>query len=91
MHVYTQKSRQKPVDNNLTDFPNNSRYMTGSTSRPQALQETDASAIAADYSRIGPSYKTIDSSGSRRQQPVAAAGRRNVAGLHAIGRALREV
>ena len=57
--------------------------MTGSTSRPQALrldlQETDASAVAADYSRIGPSYETINSSSSRRQQPVAAVGRRNVA------------
>ena len=55
--------------------------MTGSTSGPQALQETDASAAAADYSRIGPSYETIDSSGLRRQQPVAVAGRRNVTGL----------
>ena len=55
--------------------------MTGSTNRPQVLQETDASAAAADYSRIGPSYETIDSSGLRRQQPVAAAGRRNVVGL----------
>ena len=55
--------------------------MTGSTSRPQALQETDASTAAADYSRIGPSYETIDVSSSRRQQPVAAAGRKNVTGL----------
>ena len=53
--------------------------MTGSTSGPQALQETDASTAAADYSRIGPSYETIDSSGPGRQQPVAAAGRRNIA------------
>ena len=53
--------------------------MTGSTSRPQALQETDAGVVAADYSRIGPSYETIDLSSSRRQQPVAAAERRNVA------------
>ena len=59
--------------------------MTGSTSGPQALQvETDASAAAADYSRIGPSYETIDSSSPRRHQPVAAAGRRNVAGLQLV-------
>ena len=60
------------------------RYMESSTSRAQALQETDASTVAADYSRIGPSYESIDSSSSRRQQPVAAAGRRNVAGLQLV-------
>ena len=51
--------------------------MTGSRSRSQALQETetDASATAADYSRIGPSYETIDSSGPRRQRTGPAAGR----------------
>ena len=85
LHAFIIKiSRQKSVDNNLTEIPNNSRYTTGSTNRPQVLQETDASAVAADYSRIGPSYETIDSSSSRRQQPVAAAGRRNVAGLQFV-------
>ena len=51
--------------------------MTGSRSTSQALQETetDASAAVVDYSRIGPSYETLDSSGPRRQQTGAAAGR----------------
>ena len=72
-------SRQKPIDNNSTEIPtrNNLSYVTGSRSRSQALQETetDASATAADYSRIGPSYETIDSSGPRRQRTGAAAER----------------
>ena len=47
--------------------------MTSSTNGSQA-QGTDTST-AAEYSRIGPSYETID---SRRQQPVAG---RSVAAL----------
>ena len=54
----------------------NSRYITSSTSGLQA-QGTDASA-AADYSRIGPSYETID---SRRQHQPEAGGRGNVVTL----------
>ena len=73
--------RQISDGNNSVKIP---RYMESSTSRAQALQETDASTVAADYSRIGPSYETIDSSSSRRQQPVSAAGRRNVAGLQLV-------
>ena len=39
----------RPVDNNPTDFPNNLRYVTSSTTGLQA-QGTDASAAAAlDY------------------------------------------
>ena len=49
--------------------------MTGSRSRSQALQETNASVAAADYSRIGPSYETINSSSPRRQRTGAAAER----------------
>ena len=49
--------------------------MTGSRSRSQALQETDASVAAADYSRIGPSYEIINSSSPRRQRKGPAAGR----------------
>ena len=57
----------------------NSRYITSSTSGLQA-QGTDASA-AADYSRIGPSYETID---SRRQHQPEAGGRGNVAVLASL-------
>ena len=67
-----------PVDRNSTDVPvrrNVSYANTAShstTSGSQGAQgaagqnETDTAA-AADYSRIGPSYETID---SRRQQPA---------------------
>ena len=72
LHVY-KKSRQKPTDKNSKEVPNNLRYVTSSTSGFQS-RGTDASAVA-EYSRIGPSYETID---SRRQQPVAG---RNVAAL----------
>jgi hypothetical protein len=48
-----------------------------STTGSQA-QGTDASAAAADYSRIGPSYETID---SRRQHQPEASGRGNMAAL----------
>ena len=69
----------RPTDNNPTDFPNNSRYVTSSTTGPGLqAQGTDASAAAADYSRIGPSYETID---SRRQHQPEAGGRGNVAAL----------
>ena len=67
------KSRQRPIDNNSKEIPDNSRYVISSTNGSQA-QGTDAST-AAEYSRIGPSYETID---SRRQQPMAG---RNVAAL----------
>ncbi len=49
--------------------------MTSSTTGSQA-QGTDASAAAADYSRIGPSYETID---SRRQHQPEAGGMGNTA------------
>ena len=75
----------RSVDRNSTDVPvrRNMSYATTPlhSSRPQAVQavraagqnETDA---AGDYSRIGPSYETID---SRRQQPaVTTAGRSRV-------------
>jgi hypothetical protein len=69
--------KSRPVDNNSTDFPNISRYVTSSTTGSQG-QGTDASAAAADYSRIGPSYETID---SRRQHQPEAGGRGNMAAL----------
>ena len=65
--------RQKPVDNNSKEIITNSRYVTSSTSG-YPFQATDTGATA-EYSRIGPSYETID---SRRQQPVAG---RNAAAL----------
>ena len=84
MHVYT--------DKNLGKSPLTITYINRLPQQlevhdrlnkhiPQVLQEIDASTAAADYSRIDPSYETIDLSSSRRQQPVAAAGRRNVVGL----------
>jgi hypothetical protein len=51
--------------------------VTSSTTGSQG-QGTDASTAAADYSRIGPSYETID---SRRQHQPEAGGRGNTAAL----------
>ena len=65
---------------NYRTVGNNSRYIISSTSGLQA-QGTDASAAAADYSRIGPSYEAID---SRIQHQPEAGGRGNVATLASL-------
>ena len=55
-----------PVSRNI------SYVTTSSTSGAQATDTGGQSGAAAEYSRIGPSYEfTVNSSHSRRQQPVA--------------------
>ena len=88
---------RRHVDGNSTDvgvpLRGNISYATTpsrSTSGPQGTQAVSASAsqndtdadAAADYSRIGPSYETIDhDADTRREQPLAAVvvGRNRVA------------
>ena len=71
MHLYTL------IIYRTVDFPNDSRYVT---SRLQA-QGTDASTAAVDYSRIGPSYETIN---SRRHHQPEAGGQENVSALASL-------
>ena len=76
------------VDRNSTDVDvpvrRNMSYATtpscSTTSGPQGVQatsarqnDTETDAAAADYSRIGPSYETINhNADTRREQPLAA-------------------
>ena len=52
----------------------NKSYVTAS--RAQVADTVDQSGAAAEYSRIGPTYETtVNSSHSRRQQPVVGRNR----------------
>ena len=96
--MYTCSRSRSHVDRNSTDVDvpvrRNMSYATtpshSTTSGPQGVQaasarqnDTETDAAAADYSRIGPSYETINhNADTRREQPLAAvtvvAGRNQV-------------
>ena len=69
LFILIRQTSSMTSDADSTEIPNNTRYMslTCSTigSQVTPIGATDA---VVEYSRIGPSYETIN---SRRQQPVA--------------------